>query len=101
MLIEASSANILLNIFNSRVKRAKSEDEWFIGVRTLGVENGPLDQLKAALQILVSKLKPVEGLKKAGKLLTWSFDKKDIVTTLSKMERVKSQINLALTNDLL
>lgn len=100
-IIEISGLNGILPILQQRVEQAKLGDPWFTAVLKLGVTNGPLDQLKSHLDRLAVKLKPVEGFKDVGKRLTWAFDKTEVVDTLSKIERTKTLVALALTDDLL
>ena len=74
-------------------------DPWFIGVRSLGIEYEPLDQFKEAMELLASKLKPQSGLKKFGAKLLWTLDKKEINDVLSRIERMKTLVGLALQRD--
>ncbi|KAI9878016.1 MAG: hypothetical protein M1830_002174, partial [Pleopsidium flavum] len=97
---EACSVYSLLTTLRYRVEEARSGDPWFIAVRTLGVENGPLEQFKVALEQLASKLGHANGLRKIGKMLTWKFDKTEIDGILSRIERLKTLVGLALANDL-
>lgn len=98
--MELSGLNSLLSVLHNRVKDP-SDDPWFITVQGLGVRNGPLDQFMSSLVQLKSKLEPVKGLKQAGKILTWHFDKREILDILSAIERIKTLVSLALENDLL
>lgn len=91
----------LLSRLRYRVYEARSVDPWFEVVRKLGVDNGPLNDFEIMLEWLNSRLVPVGGLKKVGKILTWKFDKSDINDMLAKMERLKTLIALALADDLL
>jgi hypothetical protein len=59
----------LLTNLRFRVEGANPENLWFNAVRALAVENGPLDQFKAALEQLVSKMAPRDGLRKVGEIL--------------------------------
>ena len=62
--------------------------------------HGPLFQLKEALQELAAKLRPANGkLKKAGKALRWPFQKSEVHSILSRIERQKTMFGLALQND--
>ena len=97
---EAATLYALLTTLKYRIE-ANSGDPWFTAIRSLGTENGPLDQFKAAIELLASKLKPEGGIKKIGHALTWTFDKAEINGILSRIERLKSLVNLALANDLL
>lgn len=99
--MELSALNSLLDVLYSRVQESKSGHPWFTTVRELGVENGPLNQLKSDLARLASKLEPGKGLKKVERMLTWKFDKTEVVDILNKIERLKTLISFALSNDIL
>jgi hypothetical protein len=45
------------------VEEAKTRDLCFIHIRSLGVVNGPLDQVKEAMEDLARKLQPEPGMK--------------------------------------
>lgn len=81
------------------MEEAQLTDPWFTGVRSLGGEGGPLDQFKEAMEELARKLKPEAGIKKFGKALTWTLDKNEISNILSKIERLKTLVSLALQKD--
>ena len=100
-LSEVSMLHRLLAALQIRVEKANgSNDPWFIQVRELGIERGPLDRLKSHLKHLESKLKPAKGLKAVGRTLAWKFDKADIESIISSIERTKMLVSLALTDDL-
>ena len=100
-LSEVSVLHHLLAVLQNRVEKANdSNDPWFAQVRELGVERGPLDRLKSHLEHLESKLKPASGLRAVGRSLTWKFDKADIESIISSIERTKMLVSLALTDDL-
>lgn len=98
--MELYGLNNLLTVLRNRVKDATG-DSWFATVRALGVENGPLDQFRSNIVRLASKLEPVDGIEKVKRALTWKFDKTEIVDILSRIERIKTLVSLALENDLL
>ena len=66
---EGSSLLALFIDLRYRVEEVDSMGVWFAGVRSLGVEGGPLDQFKDAMEELARKLKPEAGIKKFGKAL--------------------------------
>src|SRR5437016_4107168 len=86
---EATSLLALLTNLRYRVEETKSTDPWFTAVRLLGVEGGPVEQFKGAIEELARKLKPGTGVKKFGKALLWTLDKNEINNILSKIERLK------------
>ena len=82
-----------------RIEVSTSTDPWFVGVRSLGVEQGPLDQFKEAMEILAEKLNPRYGAKKLRCKLLWTLDKKEIGDILDRIERMKTLVGLALQRD--
>jgi hypothetical protein len=51
------------------------------------------------LEELAGKLAPATSLKKFGKTLIWTLDKKECIDILDKVERLKTLIGLALQED--
>ncbi|KAI9774337.1 MAG: hypothetical protein M1840_004231 [Geoglossum simile] len=101
---EVTSLLPLLTDLRYKVEEASStHDPWFAGVRTLGVEGGPLDQLKDTMVDLTKKLKPETGAKnickRLARTLVWTIDKGQINNILSKIERLKTRVSLALQGD--
>lgn len=96
---EASSLLPLLVRLQTQINEAKQFEPWFDCVRALGVENGPLDQLREALVALTKKLKPKSGVEKAVRAFIWTFDNAYCESILQKIERVKSMAALALQGD--
>ena len=96
---EAANLLALLMDLRCRVEEAESTDPWFTGVRSLGVKGGPLDQFKEAMEELARKLKPESGVKMFSKALRWTLDKNEINNILSKIERLKTLVGLALQKD--
>ena len=100
--IEASNLYGLLTSLRYRIEAVQSvDDPWLQQVKMLGLENGPLDQLKDTLETLVGKVglssRKRDQIKSA---LTWQWTKSEADQALQRMERLKSLINCALTNDL-
>jgi hypothetical protein len=95
-LSEVSGLHHLLLALQDRVDNTNAEDLWRTQVRQLGVRDGPLDQFKSHLERLVSKFGPAAGLRRR---LTWKFNKAEIEGIISKIERIKMLVSLALTND--
>jgi len=101
LLMEVSGLDGVLDALQKRVKDAKSGDPWLTELEVLEVKNGPLVQFESDLKRLASKLEPANGLKEVGRRLTWTFNKREIQDILSKIERIKTLITFALTNNLL
>lgn len=97
--IEASNIFNLLTNLRYRLEDARPGDPWFTVLRTLGTENGPLDQFRVTLEQLISKLTPVDGFKKIGKAIVWKLDKAEVNDIILRIERFKSLIQIALEMD--
>jgi len=95
--IEASNLNSLLIQLKFRLEE-RSDEAWYAAVQTLSVEHGPLDQYKHALEQLQSKTRG-SGIKKVGNALTWTFRKEEVASVLSRIERLKSLVQVALEMD--
>ncbi|KAH0556173.1 hypothetical protein GP486_005895 [Trichoglossum hirsutum] len=96
---EVTSLLALLTDLRYRAEAAKSTDPWFANVRSLGEKGGPLEQFEEAIDDLERKLKPDNSWKKFGKPFLWTFDKNEINRIITKIERLKASISLALQND--
>lgn len=95
LAMEATSLLGLLSTLKFRADRAaKDHDPWFAGLRSLAGEYGPIEQLKLAMVDLAGKFQP-----KRGGALRWPFTEKGINEIMSKIERLKSLIALALQGD--
>ena len=88
-----------LYVLRDKAEQSTPENPVFETIKSLNVTGGPLEQFKATLECLATKLRPAEGLKKVGKALTWHFQKGEVDDLLSTIDRLKSQFNLALQND--
>jgi hypothetical protein len=101
MAVEASNLYSLLTSLRFRVEGARSEDPWFNQVKMLGTENGPLDQLKVILEKMVEKISSSKKRDQIKSAMMWKLTKLEVEDALKRMERLKSLITCALTNDLL
>lgn len=92
---------MLLELQN-RVEKESHIGPWMEGIKSLAVENGPIDQLREALEQLAKRLKPSTGVKRAAaSALMWTPDKKFCDEILTKIERLKARIGLALQGQVL
>jgi hypothetical protein len=95
--IEAANLYGLLVALRFRAQAARSNDPWYLQVKELGEANGPLDQVKALLESISGRVQPSTGATRAIKALTWKFDKAKVDEALTKIERLKSLVSLALS----
>src|SRR5579871_61087 len=95
--IEACNLQNLLISLRYRLEQEQIDQPWFTAVRTLGVENGPLDQYKQALEQLQSKVMDFNnGGQKIRAQLSWKFSNAEVTVILGRMERLKTLVNIAL-----
>ena len=99
--LEASNLHSLLLQLRFRVDEAQSDDAWFDQVRLLGRDNGPLEQFKHILEKMVEQTTMTGKRDRVKSALTWKWTKSEIAEALTQMERLKTLITIALTNDVL
>lgn len=99
--IEASNVYGLLTTLRFRVQAASIDDPWFQQIKLMNAEDGPLDQLKRILQKMVAKMESANKLEDIKNALRWKFTRTEMMEALNHIERLKSLVQLALTNDLL
>lgn len=97
--VEASSLYSLLLNLRFRLEGGDASQPWYVAVRALAVENGPLDQFKQALETLQARMTDRGRLKKAGDALMWKFKKEEVAGILARMERLKTLVEIALQMD--
>ncbi|RYP68349.1 hypothetical protein DL771_006735 [Monosporascus sp. 5C6A] len=97
--IEASNLYSLLVNLRFRLEEGNSNEPWYAAVRALGVENGPLDQYRHALEQLHPKTTSGSGIKKMANALMWKLNKEEVTSILSRMERLNGLVHIALEMD--
>jgi hypothetical protein len=93
--VEASNVHSLLLNLRFRLEEGNADAPWYTAVRALGVENGPLDQFKQALEALQAKMTDGGRLK----VLAWKFKKEEVASILGRIERLKTLVEIALQMD--
>ena len=98
---ELNNLHEILIVLESRVDEAKmnGDDKWLSGLNSLTVKFGLIEQLGAALNSIVDKIKLASKIKTVGRTLIWPFAKKEIAEIMEQIERQKSTINFALQGD--
>ena len=93
LLAEINATTALCQTLNDYVE-INGIESWAETFKTLNqTDNGPLSQFKQCLEYLHKKLN------KKGATLKWPFNKQSVQDILATIERQKSLINVALTND--
>ena len=97
LMVEISCTSGILLGLKAVVESLEAEEAaWYTTIRSLDASSGPLNQLSSTLERLSKHLKPLVGLRKAGRSLIWPFKKGEIKGIL---ERQKTLLTLALQND--
>jgi len=99
ILIEVSTLSGYLLTLKALAESMQPNNLQASALRSLNVPDGPLQQVKFALERLVSKLKPARGFKKVSTSLTWTLNKTDVNDILASIERQKALFLLAMQND--
>lgn len=102
LTLEIPLGNItgFLYLLKESADTSHQSDTSSAALKSLCNPQGPLSQLEDALNELALKLGPANGrLKRAGKALRWPFQKSEIHSILSRIERLKTMFGLALQND--
>jgi hypothetical protein len=97
--VETSNLNSLLINLRFRLEGGDASQPWYVAVRALAVENGPLDQFRQALETLQAGMTDGGRLKKARDALMWKFKKEEVAAILTRMERLKTLVEIALQMD--
>ncbi|KAH7353153.1 hypothetical protein BKA66DRAFT_516228 [Pyrenochaeta sp. MPI-SDFR-AT-0127] len=95
---EASNLSSLLVTLLSRFDDSSNEP-WHTKVRELGGKDGLVYQYRLALEQLKDKVSNGHGTKKMTKTLLWKYIKDDAERILSRMERLKTLVQIALEMD--
>ena len=96
---EIRSTACLLEMLKDRAENEQTRSIWLISIRSLKTSNGPLEQFKGALELLVAKLAPTNRLKQLAQSLKWPFDRAEVADILKTLERQKLLFSLAMQND--
>jgi len=95
-MAEISNANTLLLQLDLHMNESNSWNEM---VQSLAVKDGILDQYKAALQDLVVKVESKSKAQNVMNALQWTFVKEEVANILTRMERLKNLVSIALEMD--
>lgn len=90
-------SNLLVTLL-SRLDES-SADPWHANVRALGGQDGLIYQYRVELEQLKDKTSARRGIKDMTKRLLWKYVKEDAERILSRIERLKSLVQIALEND--
>jgi hypothetical protein len=96
----ADTSNLSKLLFDLSFRLDESSDDpWHANVRTLGGKDGLIYQYRITLEGLTDKISAGHGLKRTAKTLLWKYIRDDAERILSKIERLKSLVQIALEMD--
>jgi hypothetical protein len=96
---EVRSCETILQRLQDEAGDSEEGKMWSETIKALEAPGAPLYRLGIALSVVIAKLEPKKGLKKALSALKWPFDEKEVGKVISTIEREKTLLVLALTND--
>lgn len=99
LLSQIPSMSGLLMMLQDQLDEDRDDVQWSSSLRLLNSQDGPLDQFRASLDTLVSKLESAKGLAKVGKTLAWPLQKKVVTEILNSLERQKRMLSLFRQDD--
>jgi hypothetical protein len=91
---EVRACEYILQQLKDEFDDSEEGKAWSKTIATLEDPGEPLDRLRAVLSVVKAKLQP-----KAVASLKWPFNEKEMEKTFAAIEREKSLLELALTND--
>jgi hypothetical protein len=96
---EVRACEFILQQLKDDADDAEEGKAWSETIKALEGTEAPLGRLWVALNVVKAKLKPQTGLEKALTSLKWPFNEKEVEKIISAIEREKTLLQLALTND--
>ncbi|KAI0010236.1 hypothetical protein F4779DRAFT_320493 [Xylariaceae sp. FL0662B] len=96
---EVSNLFPLLTNLKHSIESANPTEPWFARACELAVEDGILTQYKAALERLIVKTTPKDGVGKIGTAFRWPLNKGEVAEIFTTIERLKSLTSIALEMD--
>lgn len=96
---EARACEYILQQLKDEADDSEEGKAWSETIKALEGPNAPLGRLWVALSIVQAKLQPKDGLKKAITTLKRPFKEKELEKIIGTIEREKTLLELALTNN--
>lgn len=95
----ADEVKSLRHVLESLIKLVDDHPSQFHSVELLGRQNGTLSRCLKELQTLQDKLQPSKGWKAVGRALKWPLSEPELLKVLSRLDRMKTTITLAISTD--
>lgn len=95
LAIECANLVTLLTQFRYGIQDLDLNDPRFSGIQVLAQNDGPLEQLRTAVEGLLKRLHlGTRGARKIMTALTWPFEKQEVDSIVARIERFKSLVSL-------
>lgn len=96
-VIEASNLYALLVRLRFRIDDERNSDSsWWRQIQALAIDGGLLGQFQRDLELLTTKISSKHHLTDLSARMTWHSVKKDVAKTFSRIERLKSDLVIAM-----
>lgn len=99
LVTEATNLYSLLMNLKYRLEEGRSNEPWYNAIKSLADPTGPLAQYMTILNELQCKVVVSSRVGKIAHALAWKFNKAEVDRMLSKIERLKVLIQIALEMD--
>lgn len=96
---EIRSCEYILQQLNDKASDTDESKAWVETIKALEAPGAPLGRLRIALLAVEKPLQPREGLRKLISNLKWPFTEKDVDKILVTIDREKTLLGIALTNN--
>jgi tRNA uridine 5-carbamoylmethylation protein Kti12 len=96
---EIQACDDILQQLKDEANEPEAGKAWSDTIRALEAPGAPLGRLWVALDVVRAKLLDQSGVKKAIAILKWPFEEKELEKIIGVIEREKSLLLLALTNE--
>jgi hypothetical protein len=96
---EVRACEFILQQLKDEANDTEEGIAWSETIKALEGSDAPLGRLWVALNVVKAKLEPKSGLEKALTSLKWPFNEKEVEKIILAVEREKTLLQLALTND--
>lgn len=96
---ELRSCEFILQQLKDDADDTDEGKRWSETIKALEGPDAPLGQLRLALNLVKAKLEPKKGSGKVIQTLKWPFKETEVKKLISAIEREKTLLQLALTNN--
>ncbi|KIW30853.1 uncharacterized protein PV07_02546 [Cladophialophora immunda] len=96
---EVRACEDVLQQLKDEAAESREDEDWRKRIKALEGPDGPLTRLSATFKILKVELQPKQGLRRISTALKWPLTREKVDKLVQAIEREKSLLTFALTND--